>query len=171
MVVADQRDRLDDLRLVEMRREHAPCPVTERVSVDQVVDQRQQGLLLGLPARGIRRVVHGGGDLGVAEADLAGEQGDMDAPFVLAAETRRGAVDDDLALAQAERSFVEQAAGEHLAEHARALRHGAEQHQRLEARRHDAFERFGDGGWVGRFGGSNAGHATDTVVNSSPALQ
>src|SRR5690242_14009843 len=95
----------------------------------------------------------------------------MDAPFVLAAQPRRGAVDHDLALAQAERPFVEQAASEHPPEHTGALRHRAKQDERLEARRRDALERFGDGGWVGRFGGSDAGHATNNVVSWSPVLQ
>jgi len=95
----------------------------------------------------------------------------MNTPFVLAAEPRRGAVDHDLALAQADWAFVEQAAGEHLAEYARALRHGAEQRQRLEAGRHDAFQRLGNVGWIRRFGGSDAGHATDTVVRSLSSLQ
>jgi len=146
VVVADQRDRLEDLRFVEVRRERAPGRVAERMPLDQVVDQCDQGLLLGSPASGIRRAVYGRGDLSLAEADLAGEQRDMDAPFVLAAQACRGAVDHDLALAQAERAFVEQAAGKHLAEHARAPRHGAEQRQWLEAGRHDAPERLGDGG-------------------------
>src|SRR6185437_11144051 len=78
VVVADQRDRLEDLRFVEVRRERAPSRVAERVPLDQVVDQCDQGLLLGSPASGIRRAVYGRGDLSLAEADLAGEQRDMD---------------------------------------------------------------------------------------------
>jgi len=55
-------------------------------------------------------------------------------------------------------------------EDARAAGQGAEQHQRLDARRHDAIERLGDGGLVGRAGGSDAGHATDYVVASCATL-
>jgi len=104
------------------------------------------------------------------EADPPGEDRDVDAPFVFAAEPGRRAIDHDLPLPEPERAFVQQAAGEHPGEDARAFRHGAEQHERLDARRHDALERLGDGGFVGRFGGGDAGHATVYVVTFSAAL-
>src|SRR5262249_31518454 len=85
-------------------------------------------------------------------------EGDMDAPFVLAAQPRRRAVDHDLALAQAERTLVEQAAGEHLGKKAGTPGQRPEQHQRRHALGHDALELGGDPGFIGRFGGSDAWH-------------
>jgi len=111
------------------------------------------------------------GDFGVAKADLPCEQCDMHAPFVFGTEPRRGAVDHDLALAQAEGTFVEQAAGEHLREDARAPGHGSEQQQRFDAGRHDAPERFGDGRFVGRGDRGDAGHATVYVARLPMALR
>jgi hypothetical protein len=55
VVVTHQRDGFEDLRLIEVRREGAPGVVAEHVPVDQVVDQRDQGLLFDSPASGIRR--------------------------------------------------------------------------------------------------------------------
>ena len=95
----------------------------------------------------------------------------MDAPFVLAAEARRRAVDHDLALAQREAAFVEQTAGEHPGEDAGIARHRAEQDQRLDAGRHDALELGGNGGRIGGFGRGNTRHdkspscATNYVVS------
>src|SRR5437660_4426913 len=134
--------------------------------VDQIVDQPDQRLLVGSPAGGIGRAVHDRGGLGVAETDALAEQRDMHAPFVFAAQPRRGAIDQDLALAQAERAFVEVAAGEDLGEDARALRQGAEQQQRIDGGRHDARELGGDGGLVGWRGGGDTGHATVYVATS-----
>jgi len=59
---------------------------------------------------------------------------------------------------------LDEAAGEHPAENPRAPGHGAEQQQRFDPRRHDAVEGLGDRGWVGRRGGSDAGHATVYVA-------
>jgi len=46
MIVADQRDRLEDLRFVEMPADRLPSAFFDRASVDQIVDELQQGLLL-----------------------------------------------------------------------------------------------------------------------------
>jgi hypothetical protein len=70
----------------------------------------------------------------------------------------RRAVDHELALAQRQRAFVEQATGEHLLEDARALCHGTEQHQRLAPLGHDAVEFGRNLRRIGSFGGGDAGH-------------
>jgi hypothetical protein len=44
----------------------------------------------------------------------------VDAPFVFAAQPGRRAIDQDLALPEPERAFVQKAAGEHLGKDARA---------------------------------------------------
>src|SRR5262245_32840101 len=117
-------------------------------------------------------------DLGGSEASALGKQGDVNAPFIFAAESRRGAVDHDLALTKAERTFVQQASGEHPGEDAWISRHGAEQNERLQAGRHDAVQCLGDGGLVGGLGGGDARHerllfcATFYVVTAwCPTLQ
>src|SRR5882672_7787407 len=108
--------------------------------------------------------MHQGGEFGLAKAHTPGEQRGMDTPFVLAAEPGRRAIDQDLALAQAERPLVEVTAGEDLGEDAWTARQGTEQQQRLDAGRHDALQLGGDGGFVRWRGGSDAGHATDYVA-------
>lgn len=57
-------------------------------------------------------------------------------PIRIRSQPGHGAVDHDLAPAQMDRSLIQQAAGEDLAEHPRTSRHGAEQRQRF------------DGGWL-----------------------
>jgi hypothetical protein len=103
-------------------------------------------------------LLDGGRHLLRRKTHALGEEGDVDAPLVLGAQARRRAVDQELALAQAERALVEQAAGKHLGEHARAARHRAKQNQRRHALGHDALELDGDGGLVGRRGGGDARH-------------
>ena len=77
----------------------------------QRVDRRDQRLLGRRPAGVGGFAEHGGADLFVGQVRGFREGRDMDAPFIFAAGSRAGAVDDDLALAQAERPAVEQAAG------------------------------------------------------------
>ena len=77
----------------------------------QRVDRRDQGLLGRGPARRIGFAEHGGADLLVGQLCGRREGRDMHAPFIFASGARAGAVDDDFALAQAERPLVEQAAG------------------------------------------------------------
>jgi hypothetical protein len=96
--------------------------------------------LLGCGPAGIRRFAqHGGADLFISEAGCGGEGRDMDAPFIFASGARAGAVDDDFALAQAQRAAVEQAAGAEFLPGARAHGDGAEQEQWRRAT-HDAVE-------------------------------
>ncbi|WIM09830.1 MAG: hypothetical protein OJF58_000783 [Enhydrobacter sp.] len=102
----------------------------------------------------------------------------MDAPFVFAAEARRRPVDHQLALAQAERTLVEQASGKHPGEDARIARHGTEQHQRLEAGRHDAVQRLGNVGFIRRLGRGDSRHDGTpfrcynfSSIGSEPSLQ
>ena len=132
MIEAGDGDSFEELRLGEMLRRRLPSGRTDHVLVDEIVDQRDQRPLVGRPAGGIGRAVHQRGDLAVAEVHALAEQGDVDAPFVFAAEPRRRAVDQDLALAQAERALVEKAAGEDPAEDAGTACQGAEQQQRLD---------------------------------------
>jgi len=79
VIVAGERNRLEDLRFIEVRGECRPGVLCDRALVDQIVDQRDQRLLRCGPACGIRRAGHRGGDLGFAEADLGGKEGDVDA--------------------------------------------------------------------------------------------
>ncbi len=111
----------------------------KRSALVQRIDGRDQRLFGRRPARSVGIFAHGGADLFVGQMRGFGEGRDMHAPFVLAAGSRAGAVDDDLAFPQGERPAVEQAAGAEFLPGAGIAGHHAEQHQRRRAA-HDAVE-------------------------------
>src|SRR3546814_390785 len=104
----------------------SPQSFINRRRVDQRIGQRHQQGLVGRRPAGLI-AMHGCDDLVGREAGLAGEMRDMHAPFVFGAQSRRGTQDDDLALAQADRTLVEQPAAAPARQHARVMGHRAEQ--------------------------------------------
>jgi len=86
------------------------------------------------------------------------EDRDMNAPLVLAFVQRAGTVDHDLALAQCERTLVEQTAGAEFLPGARVRRHHAKQHQRRRAA-HDGVKIGLDVFRIGRLERGDAGNS------------
>ena len=105
----------------------------------QRIDGRNQRPFSRGPARRIGAAKHRGADLLLGQMRRFREGRDMHAPFVLALRQGAGAVDDDLALPQGERTPIEQAAGAEFLPGARIARHDAEQQQRRRAA-HDPVE-------------------------------
>ena len=85
----------------------------------------------------------------------SGEGRDVHVPFVLAGIQRAGAIDHDLALAQGERTAVQETAGAEFFPGAGMPRHDPEQHQRRRTA-HDAVELLLDVGRVRRLQRRNA---------------
>ena len=106
----------------------------------QRVDGRDQRLLGFRPAGGVGIAQHGGADLFVGQMRGRREGRDMHAPFIFAAGARAGAVDDDLALAQATSGPRSSRLPARNFSQARGMAgHDAEQQQRRRAA-HDAVE-------------------------------
>src|SRR5262245_40875188 len=70
-----------------MASQHGPGLLADGAPIDQVVDQGDQRLLLRRPAGGLAAVLDRRFDLFGSEAHSFAEEGDVHAPFVLAAST------------------------------------------------------------------------------------
>ncbi len=138
-IEAAEQDDFEDLVAIEMRRERGEFGIAERRAMVQRVDRRDQRRFGLRPARRIGVAVDRGANLVPGQARRLGEDGDMHAPLVFAPVQRAGAVDHDLALPQAQRTVVEQAAGAEFLPGPRMPGHDAEQHQRRRTA-HDAVE-------------------------------
>ena len=91
----------------------------------------------------------------------------MHAPFVFRAAQGGDAMDDDLALPQRQVTAIEQTAAHEALEQARIAGQRTEQHQRLDAGRHQGVEAGLDFGGIGAIGGRDArdgGHGVSPVL-------
>src|SRR5205085_1771585 len=108
-----------------------------------------------------------------SEAQRAPEDRRVNAPFVLAAAQRAGAVDDDLAVDRLDLPEVQQvrAGGPEPLEHRMVDGHRAEQLQRLDARRHQALERSRYLRLIGRLERGDAGRGLDRCIHGAPSAR
>src|SRR5207237_5801836 len=105
----------------------------------QRIDSPDQCPFAFRPAPSIGAAENGGADLLGREMRGIRERRNMHAPFVLAASQRAGPVDDNLALAQRERTPIEQTASAEFLPGTGVAGHDTEQRQRWRAA-HDPVE-------------------------------